>query len=117
MFKRLIRVLCAGLCMAAGNMAWGSISACSTTGNGVTISTFGSTSPTNGCLQVDKTFANWVVGGSTTLNGNGNSVPDSSGLSVLGLGTTAGSTGANAVGIRITSTGAGQNDWNASTSD
>jgi len=102
--------------LTCGNVAWASISACSTSGNGTTINSFGSpTSDTNGCSQVDKTFANWVVGGSTTVSGAGNSVPGDTGLSILGLGTTAGATGASAIGIQITSTGAGNNDWSATT--
>src|SRR5258706_12094138 len=100
MLNKLNRILRCGLSAAVlmcGSAAWGSISSCSTSGNGVTIASFGSTSPANGCTQVDKTFANWVVGGSTTVPGAGSSVPGDTGLSVLGLGTTAGATGASAV--------------------
>jgi hypothetical protein len=106
---RLSKLSILGLILSCG-FAWGAISSCPNAGNGnpaVTVSSFGSSSSSNGCQQVDLQFDSWTVV-PTTL-GTVTAPPDATGVTVFGLGTIP---TANDVGVRLSGTVGATNNWN-----
>lgn len=102
------------LLTALSPFTFATISFCPPLGNGgnpIQMSALGSTSPGNGCTQVDQQYDNMNATGSAS--GYSPVAPGPTGVTLFGVGTTPGT---NNIGVRWSGTVGATNNWSASSS-